>query len=557
MAGGKDDAAGTLTADVAVVQRAAFDITITSNGELEARRKLEVRSKLEQETTIQSIVDEGVRVKAGDLLIQLNADSIQTRIDEENPRLLTAKAELDAAENGYKIQMNDNASALRKAELNVELAELALRQWQEGDVAKSRQELDLKVDRAELELERLAQKLVRSEELLAEGYLSKDECDRDEVAYIEAISDFTTSRLAREVFDKYEYVKDEKQKNSDVAEARAELERVRLNNDIELKTKETRRDIERDQVLMNENRLKKLREQHGWATITAPQDGLVVYSTSLENSRWGNQQGPLQIGQQVYPNQLLMILPDTSEMIASVRVHESVAGRVRPGQVVTVKVDAAGGKVFQGEVESIGVMAESGGWRDPNLREYIVRVGLDSLGENLKPAMRCEARLNLDEVAETLTVPMQAVFNDGAVQFVYQPRGSKFVRCPVRIGKRSDVLAEIKAGVEEGERVLVREPSAGEVISQPWDQGELKLAGYKVGENGQVIAEGRPERPSGRGNGRSGGKPDATAAATPGTSGVPAVPTAHAGAAAEKTGDGESATTESTTTPTTESDKQK
>lgn len=74
----------------------------------------------------------------------------------------------------------------------------------------------------------------------------------------------------------------------------------------------------------------------------------------------GRRRGPAADGAQVYPNELLIVLPDTSEMVASVQVHESLAGDVKPGMAATVKVDAVGGEIFQGTVDSIGVLAESG-----------------------------------------------------------------------------------------------------------------------------------------------------------------------------------------------------
>jgi hypothetical protein len=188
-------------------------------------------------------------------------------------------------------------------------------------------------------------------------------------------------------------------------------------------------------------------------------------------------------------------------MIASIRVHESLAGRIRPQMEVQVKVDAAGGKVFPGTVESIGVMAETGGWRDPNLREYTVRVAIDVGEEQLKPSMRCEARVIIDSVPETLTVPVQAVFTDGPVRFVYQARDKRFHRVPVKLGRRSDTVAEILAGLKEGEPVLLREPTAGEIITEPWSAPQLQLAGYQLGPNGEPLgaagSEGGPRRPAG------------------------------------------------------------
>ncbi|MBL8999978.1 MAG: efflux RND transporter periplasmic adaptor subunit [Phycisphaerae bacterium] len=516
-----------ITTDRTAAKLMGFEIVTTATGELEARNKEEYRNPLDQESTIVKIVPEGTRVKAGDLLVQLNVEAIQIKVDEERLKVESALADKVAAESNVEIQKNENASRLRQAELKLALAELALEQWRRGDVQKKRNELQLDVDRAALELERLAQLFLRSQELNAEGFLSKDQLDKDEILYIEAIAKYKTSILASNVYEDYEFRKDEKKFLSDVEEAAAEIERVKLNNRSELANKEAALQNRTEQLVGLQNRLAKFERQRQDANIIARRDGLVVYSTTLDRGmRWGGGggDGPLQIGTQVYPNQLLIVLPDTSEMVAALRVHESMSARVRPGQTVAVRVDAAGGSVFHGMVDSIGVMAETGGWRDPNLREYTVRVALDVKGDNLKPAMRCEGRIILDTVAETLTVPVQAVFNEGPVQYVYTPRGPKFVRMPVRLGRRSDTVAEISKGLTVGDIVLVREPASGEVISEPWNKDLLIAAGYKLGDDGKVIAEGglgRPpvggappagrsggDRPGGRGNreGGSGGR---------------------------------------------------
>lgn len=507
--------------DIGHARKTAFEITTTAVGELEAKRNVELRNPLEDTATIVTIVDEGSAVRAGDVLIQLNSDPIKTRIDEETLRVESGRAELVAAQNSYDIQVNENASRLRDAHLKVELSEIALRQWEEGDLKKRLQSLDLEINRATLELDRLSEKLLNSEEVYAAGYMSKDERDRDEVAYIQAIAAYKDANLALTVYEEYEVVAERKQKESDVQSARDELARIHLDNAIELASKQANLNNKRTSLSILEAKLEKLKTQYSAATIRAPQDGLVVYASSLERGGWGGRgEGPLQIGQQVFPNQLMMILPDTSSMVAAVRVQESLAGRVRPGQPATVKIDAAGGRVFSGSVESIGVMAETGGWRDPNLREYTVRVAVDPQGADLKPAMRAEASITLGSVGEAIAVPVQAVFNDGPVHYVYRPQGGRFVRVPVKLGRRSDTLAEIRAGVEEGATVLLREPTPAETFREPWNEAQLTLAGYTKNDEGQIVAEGgqggQGVPGGGRGRRPGGGQPGDQSGGQPG-----------------------------------------
>ncbi|MFZ4428852.1 MAG: HlyD family efflux transporter periplasmic adaptor subunit [Phycisphaerales bacterium] len=508
--------ASTGTADRAPARSMGFEIVTTANGELEARKRVEIRNPLDQESAIVRIVPEGTRVTAGDILIQLNVEEIQLKVDEEKLKVESARADAEVAKNAHEIQVKENEIKLRQAKLKLELAELALEQWEQGDRLKKERDLELAADKAVLELHRLAEVYMRAQNLNTEGFMSKNQMDLEEVAYIEAISEYKTSKLALDVYREFEQVKDRKTFESDVAEAAQELDKAELNNRSELASKLAEMNNSREQLLGLERKLAKLTKQRDDATIRAERDGLVVYGTSVDRNSWsgrggGGGESTLTIGTQVSPNQLLMILPDTSEMLAAVRVHESLAGRIRKDQSVNVRIDAAGGVTFAGRVESVGVMAESGGWRDPNLREYTVRVAIDTQdGTNLKPAMRCEARIILDTVPEAVAIPVQAVFNEGPVQFVYAPVGPRFERVPVRIGRRSDTLAEVVKGLDEGTMVLLREPASGEVLAGNFKPEMLTAAGYRLDDSGKVIAEGgmRPGGPAaGAGVRPTGGPP--------------------------------------------------
>ncbi len=494
---------GALTADRAMAIRTSFDIATTVSGELEAKNQIELRSKLEKRAQIVEIVPEGSRVKAGDVLIKLNRDQLESDLQEAMLRVETAKAQLIAAENAYSIQLSENDSKLRQAEVKEDLAELALKKWIAGDLESDRLKNRLAVEKATRELARLQEKLDQSKHLYDRKFLSLDELKQDELRVLEARAALDTANLAADVYETYTVPKDERTKVTDLYDAQAEVERVMLNNERQLASKEADRNNQRTQLQLHETKLANIKEQLTNCIMTAPTDGLVVYATSMERNRWmSSGDGPLAVGREVNPNEALMSLPDTSQMVASVRVQEALASRVQAGQQATIKVDAAGGRVFTGKVESISILAENGGWRDPNLREYTVKVAITEDDVSmLKPSMRCEGQIVLGRVESALTVPVQAVFNDGAVRFVYTPAGPKFKRVPVKLGRRSDTTAEITAGINQGEIVLLRQPEAGEIISEPWDSRQLELAGYKMNEQGVPVAlepeGGMPQRARG------------------------------------------------------------
>lgn len=480
---------GATSAELAKAALTTFEITTTATGDLQARAQIEIRSELDSDSAILEIIPEGTVVKAGDLLLRLNGDQIQTQIEDETLRAESARADLVAAENAYEIQKSENDSKLRQAELKHELAKLALEQWEKGEDKQRRNDIQLALERAERNLERLTAKFEQNKALLKEGFLSQDQYDQDYIALLEAQAALQKANLEQQTYTSYQFPKDRKSKQSDVEEAAAELERVKRQNEIHLTSKDADRLNKRRQLSYREDRLKKLQTQLAACTIRAPSDGLVVYATTAGRNNWD--ETPFQVGRNVRPREALIVLPDTSVMVAVVKVHESLAGRIRAGQGATVKVDMLSGRVFSGRVESIGVLAETGDrWRDPNRREYSVRIAVDHANSDgtLRPSMRCEAAITLGRVEGALAVPLQSVFAEDQLRYVYVPKGAKFERRPVKVGRRSDNYAEILTGLEQGQRVLLREPGPGEILVAPWNPEQLSLVGFELSEEGKPVA---------------------------------------------------------------------
>jgi len=492
--------------DLVEVSVRDFDIQTIATGELEARQQVEIRNKLDSRASLTTIIAEGTRVSKGDVLFTLNSESIEEQITEEESRVETARADLEAAENAYLIRVSDNESNLRAANLEKELAELALQQWREGDNPKELERLQADLDSATRNATRLSEKHEQSKTLFDKDFKSKNDFDQEVIQLLEAQSRVKQAQLALDTYRDYQRPRDEKQRTSDVAEAEAKVDRVEKQNAIELASRDANRKNARRQLELREERLAKLREQLSYCEITAPNDGLVVYNSSTRNGRWNSE--PPEPGKEISPNEVLIILPDTSEMVASVRVHESLAGRIRPGQPATVQIEALGSTILSGTVDSIGVLAESGNWRDPNLREYTVRILLDAgeSAELLKPSMRAEATIVLDQVDDAVTVPVQSVFSEGRLQYVYKPDGARYERIPIRLGRRSETEAEVLAGLSAGDRVLVRSPDPTEVHGREWTEARLQAVGFTLDEGGQPVPQ---QRARGRSRGAE-AEPEAT-----------------------------------------------
>ncbi len=475
----------------------SFDVTTLGTGQLEAKKQIEYRNNLEFEASVLEIIKEGQAVKAGDVLVRLNTEQVQKQLDQENLSLETARAEVISAEQGYEIQVNENDSAVRKARLAVELAELDLRKWAEGEVKSRRQTLAQQEDEHTREVERLREKVTQDDRLLGKGFMSKDEAQRNQIDLRRAETSLAKAKLDREVFESFEMPKEQRSKSSAVEEAKSELERTIRKNESHAASRLADRENKRTQLKLRESAITKLKADIASAVMKAETGGLVVYATSLQPP-WYNT-GPMQVGRKISPNELILAIPDTSELLASVRIGESIAAKVSPGQPVTLRADALSGVTFRGTVQSVGVLAERGGWDESNVREYAVKILLDKdYDTRLKPSMRVEAEIRLDRAEGALSVPMQAVFAEGPVRYVITKRDGVMRRVPVKIEKRSDRLAAVAAGLRAGERVLVRQPRAGEVASAGWIAEELRDVGLEMGADGVIVPLAGDKLPNGQ-----------------------------------------------------------
>ncbi|MCI0363153.1 MAG: HlyD family efflux transporter periplasmic adaptor subunit [Phycisphaerales bacterium] len=466
--------------DIATARRGEFQISLPVSGELAAMNQIEIRNRLDTQAIITEIVAEGKWVNTGDVLLKLNDDELRNKVKDGIDEVNVAEAAAIAAASELDITIKERESELAKADLAIRLAELAWKSWEEGEDISKRKELALAVETARKNAERLRDRFKASAALLEKKYISLDEYKQDEIAMIEANAELDKAVLDVELYEKYQYEQDKAKKSSDLEQAKAERDRTQQSLDAKVRSAQSALDSKKYQLESKRERLRLQEQQLTYCTQVAPSPGLVVYTSSLDGGfRWGGDDGPPQVGTQIYPNQTVIVLPDTSKMVAAVKVSESLSGQIKVGQFATVTSDAIPDRVLEGEVQSVGVLAESGGWRDPNRRDYTVKIllyGIEDLG--LKPAMRCKANIYVGRVEEALHIPVQAVFQSGSTAYVYVPQGTGYAQRKVTLGRSSELFTEVVEGLNEGDAILLREPEASEIVSR------IELPKGRRGEGG-------------------------------------------------------------------------
>lgn len=470
--------------DVFVVKQGDFDITVPASGELAAMNQIEVKNELETRAVIIEIVNEGEQVKKGDVLFKLNDEETVNRVKDMENAVDNSTNALETAEADLEITRQEAESALAEADLSIELAELALKSWEEGERVSRIEELDLAIETAEKNYDRLVDRFEASKRLLDQEFISEDEYRRDEISLIEARAKLKQAERDKQVYMDYTIKQDRKTKESDVKQARDERKRIEARYNARIKSAQSTVQSRQRQLDSDKERLADARKQLENCIVRAPADGLVVYASSLDRGGWRDDDQPPQVGTELRRNETVIVLPDTSQMVAEVKVNEALSGLIEPGQRATIVSDAMPGRTLEGEVLGIGVLAESGGWRDPNRRDYTVRIKLREGNKyGLKPSMRCKANIYVGQVEDSTYVPVHSVFREGGSAFVYVPDGSGYAQHAIELGRSSELFAEVTRGLEPGQTVLTREPPTEAItvkLNKP-DRGDQRRGGPREG----------------------------------------------------------------------------
>lgn len=431
-----------------------LDITLTEDGELKPKHSIEIKCEVEGQSTILFLVAESTRVKPGDLLVELSSDTLVERIEREEVELRKAEADLRAAREDLEIQRSQNASDERSARIALEVAELELRKYLEGDYPQRVKEIEIAIEQDRLELARNQDQLEKNRRLKEKDYVTQSKIDQLELEVRRSEMSTEKNQLALKTLNEYERPKFEMQKRADVESAREELERVRQR--AASKETQARTRVEQNESLLkiSQTRFARLKDQLAKTKMYAPVEGVIQYP--VEGGRWSFGEARVTVGARVNEGETLVILPDTSQMIVSMRVHEADRHFVSEGTQCIVKVPAVPGRTFSGTISKIAKFADSANrWWNPELKEHATEILLDATDAPVQPGDSAEIRILIDTLQDVLAVPVQCVYTRGSRSFVFVPGALDAQVREVKLGRANTSMIEIASGLESGERVAM------------------------------------------------------------------------------------------------------
>jgi len=242
------------------------------------------------------------------------------------------------------------------------------------------------------------------------------------------------------------------QLNYELANHKSKIEQKK----IELQLKNAEIDLNRakekiqNQIHINEQEISKLKlkvrqaqtrleEAQGTIerlTVKAPAPGIAIIR---RNWQTGNK---YQADDQMWRGQQILRLPDLTLMQAKVMINEVDISKIDTTQTATITMDAYPDTGFKARVINVAALARNKD-RDSKVKIFDVILLLEETDKRLMPGMTVSCEVLVEKIADTLFVPLDAIFLDESGPYVFLKNGSEFEKRPIKTGPENDKVSLI------------------------------------------------------------------------------------------------------------------
>jgi multidrug resistance efflux pump len=393
------------------IQRGELVVSITEQGTLESANNTEIKCKVRGDNTIISVVESGIAVKPGDELVRLDTLLIEEEISERTKFVHLARA------------------AVARSAADVAKARIAVAEYLEGQFVSEMAALQKNLAVAE-SAQLTAENMLQYSEMMAKSrYVNEIEVEDRRFAVAQAKLQVDLVRTQIDVLQQF---------------TKAE-QLARLNG--ELNAAIAQHEADKETVSADEERLKRAEEEFQYCVITADRAGMVIYPSAQE---W-KESPEIEEGATVHKDQVLLLMPDLTQMQVKVGIHESIIDRVNPGMMAKVTLPD---KELEGTVTSVASVTRPAGWWTGNVVKYDTLIELP-VADELKPGMTAEVELVLARLADVLLVPTAAVLETRQGYACWVKTATGVQRRGLELGDSSDTFIHVQKGLEQGDEVIL------------------------------------------------------------------------------------------------------
>ncbi len=438
------------------VAEGPFHVSIVESGTLQALRSVTYASSIQSnQAKIVAMAPEGKLVEKGDMLLLFDSAPFEEEIRRSEALLGQAQGDLAKAQQDLKLQAIANREELALAKQKLERSDLELKDVQEGKGKLREEEASAAVTNAERELQKAQSAYDDLKPLLAEGFITKQELERAEQQVQRNREDLELAKRRKNALLDFGRPLELSQARAEATLSHENLKELDIASDYKLEQKRAGISSASARIQELRSKLALAHQQLNRTEVRADVAGIVVYKDVF----FGSEQRKPQVGDQVWANQPLLILPDISKMIVETKIRETDIHKVERNQNVRVRVAAYPELRLTGTVSLLGTLAQEEKNRH-GTKFFGVTVQIRESEARLRPGMTARVEIQVEERAKSLFVPLDAVFEKNGVHVCYVLRGRGVAEREIAVGPSNQDFVVVEQGLRRGERVALRDPDA-------------------------------------------------------------------------------------------------
>jgi multidrug efflux pump subunit AcrA (membrane-fusion protein) len=207
--------------------------------------------------------------------------------------------------------------------------------------------------------------------------------------------------------------------------------------------------------------------------VVSPAHGIAIKELNWNtDQKWA-------VGDQPYSGSRLIELPDLSAMRAEVKINEVDISKVLPDQRVEIRPDAYSDSAYTGKVESVANLAQNKDYKS-KIKIFPVQIRIDGQSKTLLPGLTVSCKIIVSEIPDVLYIPLESLFNEQGMDYVYLKSGSGFKRHDIKIGAVNTDYAIVTEGLNENDLIALSNPFLKkEEVKEKKTYGNNKATGSK------------------------------------------------------------------------------
>ena len=196
--------------------------------------------------------------------------------------------------------------------------------------------------------------------------------------------------------------------------------------------------------------LEELRNLQKSFTIHSDANGMVTYAKNWDGSK-------RKVGSSISMwDPAIATLPDLTKMESKTYANEVDIRKIKKDLPVIIGFDAFPDVTVKGTITNVANVGEEK--RGSDIKLFQVLVNFDENNENVRPGMTTSNRILIHKEEEVLMVPLEAIFSQDSISFVYAKSGLSIDKKEIEMGESNLDVVIIKKGLNENDVVYLSKP---------------------------------------------------------------------------------------------------